>query len=75
MMLEARPYGEPRRGVWGQGFKLLSGARIGGGEGTDSLSLRQEGSKSPIILLRHPEQSPAAVPPLRTRSPLSSGCC
>lgn len=48
---------------------------LGGGEGTDSLSLRQEGSKSPIILLRHPEQSPAAVPPLRTRSLLSSGCC
>lgn len=48
---------------------------LGWGEGTDSLSLRQEGSKSPIILLRHPEQSPAAVPPLRTRSPLSSGCC
>lgn len=48
---------------------------LGGRRGTDSLSLRQEGSKSPIILLRHPEQSPAAVPPPRTRSPLSSGCC
>lgn len=57
-MLEARPYGEPRRGVWGRGFKLLSGARIGGGGG-NGFSLPAPGGEQ---IPNHPPKAPGAKP-------------